>query len=262
MKKLIITGFLLLLCFSCNSQKKDGISIIENVYTFDEFKTEFKKNFDGVAVDSPFGIWFWNEFSEYETQYNLTDNESKLLGEWRTITSSTGPSNHYYNFLPNKFFILYFLFERIQINGSENLFLDKALGTWDIIDGIVRITVYAISIRDTEKKPPNNKDVFLIERPYTVDFINIDDIGKEGFTKRPINDTILSEELQKQVTILKPNESNNLYARAVYSMDFQLDKKYYGYFTYFPDMARENRSGLEIATDPELIKKYIPDWLF
>jgi hypothetical protein len=45
-------------------------------------------------------------------------------------------------------------------------------------------------------------------------------------------------------------------------MDFSVGKKYYGFFTYFPDMARDNRSGLEIATDPELIKMYIPNWLF
>jgi hypothetical protein len=263
MKKLIITCFLLLLCLSCNSQKKDTSSIIENVYTFEEFKTEFQKNFEMATVETSYGTWFWDEFNEYETRYNLVNNESKLLGEWSNVTISTGPSNHYYNFFPNKFFLLAFLYKTIQINGTENLFLDKALGTWDITDGIVRFTVYAITIRDNEKTSPNNKDVVFIEHPYTVDFINIDDIGEEGFTKRPINDTILSEELQKQVIVLEPNKSNNLYVRTVYSMSYQPEiSKYYGYFTYFPDMARENHSGLEIATNPELIKKYIPDWMF
>jgi hypothetical protein len=263
MKKLIIIVFVLLLCLSCNSQKKNGNPIVENVYTFEEFKTEFQKYFDEVVVDSPFGTWFWDEFGEYEPHYNLTDRESKLLGEWRNVTTSKGPSNHYYNFFPNKFFILYFLYKTIQIDGSENLFLDKALGTWEITEGVVRFTVYAISIRDTERKPPNNKNVFLIERPYKVDLINLDDIGEEGYTKRPINDTILSEELQEQVKVLEPNKTNNLYARSIYSMSYQPEEsKYYGYFTYFPDMARENHSGLEIATSPELIKKYIPDWMF
>jgi hypothetical protein len=139
--------------------------------------------------------------------------------------------------------------------------LDKAMGTWDISDGVVRVTVHTIMIENFEIKSRFNKDVFLVERPYMVDFISIYDIGEEGYTKRSINDTILSEELQKQVTVLKPQTPNSLYARIVWSMDFSINRKYYSFFTFFPDMAQDNVSGLKIATDLELIRKYIPDWL-
>jgi hypothetical protein len=184
--------------------KKDRNQNEEKVYTFEEFKTEFQEYFDMSVGDFPLGTRFWDEFGEYEALYSLTDNESKLLGEWMIITFSLGPSNHYYNFFPNKFFLIDFLSETIQINCAENLFLDKALGTWEITDGIVRVTIHAISIMDIERKSPYNKDVFLIERPYTVDFISIDDIGEEGYTKRPINDSILSEELKKKLRCLNP----------------------------------------------------------
>jgi hypothetical protein len=63
--------------------------------------------------------------------------------------------------------------------------------------------------------------------------------------------------------VLKRNESNNLYARNIYYFDWPLGgKKNYSYFAYFPEMAQDNRAGLEIATESELILKYIPEWLW
>jgi len=60
--------------------------------------------------------------------------------------------------------------------------------------------------------------------------------------------------------------TNNLYVRNIYVIDFMYGsdppRKDYGYFQYFPEMARENHSGLDIVMSPELIKKYIPDWMY
>jgi len=141
---------------------------------------------------------------------------------------------------------------------------NKALGTWEIINDVVRITIYAIITEDRALEHPNNKGVFLVEHPYSIDFINIDDIDERGFTKRPINDTILSKELQRKVTIKERNKTNNLYVRNVYSIDVITDsgrpEKNYGYFRIVPEMAREKLSGLDVATNLELIRKYIPDW--
>jgi len=250
MKKSFLIIFLLLLCLACDSKKK-------NVHNFDEFREAF--NVDLV----PIGTYFWDEFNGLESKYGLTENESKLLGKWCNMTFNTGPDYNFYTFFPNKFFILYFNFRNFQIVATENLYFNKALGTWEIIDGIVRITIYAIIITDATRTHPYNKDVFLVEQPYTVDFINIDDIDEQGFTKRPINDTILSKELQQMVTIKEPNRTNNLYVRNVYTIDIIPEPaKNYGYFRYFPEMARENHSGLDIVMNPELIKKYIPDWMY
>ena len=261
MKKIISIIILSFFCFSCNPHKNKVNPFSEKIYTFEEFRVEFQEYLN--IFDVPIGTYFWDEFSEFEKQYNLTKDESKLLGEWIITTFTGGPINHDYLYFPNKFFFMNFFPRTIQITDAKNLFLNKALGTWEIIDGMVKITIYAIMTEDEEKIYPDNKDIFLVKHPYTIDFINIDDIGEEGFTKRPINDAILSEELLKTVTILKPNTSNNLFIRNVYTIDLVPEtKKNYNYFTYFPEMARDNHSGLEIATNPELIKKYIPDWMF
>ena len=257
MRKSILIVFLLLLFFACNSKETE-------VYTFDKLKDEFKENFD--IIDLPIGTYFWDEFNEIEAQYGLKENESKLLGEWKNITFVTGPYNNSYFFYPNKLFILKFKFESFQVADAEKMYFNKALGIWEIIDGIVKITIYVIITEDTTRSYPYNKDILYVEHPYTVDFIKIDDISEEGFTKRPINDTVLSQELQKIVTINKPNMTNNLYVRSVYTINFMTNsgepEKNYRYFYYFPEMALENHSGLDIVMDPELIKKYIPDWMY
>ena len=253
MKKYLLFIFLITFCFSCNQRKN------ENVYTFEEFKIEFQEYFNISNV--PIGTYFWDEFKGFEHQFHLTENETKLLGKWMNPTFLLNSSNHNYIFFPNKLFVLDFIFKTIQLTHSKNKYLDKAFGTWEIVDGIVRITFYAMMTEDDEKDHPHNKDLFFVERPYTVDFIHIDNIGDEGFTKRPINDTVFSEELKKMVTEIEPNKSNNLYVRNVYTLGDLNPGKHYSYFTNFPDMARNNHSGFEIATSEELIRRYFPDWM-
>ena len=258
--------FLLLLCLACDSK-------VKNIHTFDEFKEDF------MAGLVPMGTYFWDEFGDIETKYGLTENESKLLGKWSNMTFNSGPGYNDYVFFPNKFFLLGFSFKKFRIVDAEEMYLNKALGTWEIVNGIVRITIYTVITEDYTKKHPNNKDVFFVEQPYTVDLINIDDIDEQGFTKRPINDAVLSKELQQMVTVQKNpsknlykgkkvtkkerNKANNLHFRNVYTIDVIPElAKNYGYFSYFPEMARENHSGLDIVMNPDLIKKYIPDWMY
>ncbi len=253
MKKFFLISFLLLLCLACNSKET-------KVYTFGELKDEFKDFFNNELT--PKCTYFWDEFSGIEAQYGLTEDESKLLGAWENITFTTDTYN-YYTFFPNKLFLFKFKFHNYRVINAEEIYFNKALGIWEIVDGIVRITIYAIMTENRTLDYPYNKDVFYIEQPYTVDFVNIDNIGEEGFTKRPIpNDAILSEELLKRVTIKEPNRTNNLYVRNVYTMDVIPElRKNYSYFQYFPEMAQEDHSGLDIVMDPELIKRYIPDWM-
>jgi hypothetical protein len=252
MNKLLLIVFFLLLCLACESKEK-------TVLIFNEYRASINEDL------APIGTYFWDEFSGIEVQYGLTKRESRLLGKWNNMALDGGGYN-YYTFFPNKFFLIKFKFENFQVIDAEKMYFNKALGTWEIIDSIVKITIYAIITEDKTRKHPYNKDVLYVERPYTVDFINIDDIDERGFTKRPINDTILSDELKKMVTIKEPNKTNNLYVRNVYTIDVIRDigepEKNYGYFRYFPEMARENLSGLDIVMNPELIKKYIPDWMY
>ena len=249
MKKYLVLILFSLVWLACNSRD-------DRVHTFDEFEEAF--NVDLV----PMGTWFWDEFGEYETRYNLTQDESKVLGRWLNVTFHPGPDYNRYNFFPNRLFILRFNFNTFRVIDTEKTYFDKAVGTWELIDGIVRITIYAIIIEDKTLRHPFNKDVFLVEQPYTVDFININDIDRRGFTRRPINDTILSEELERKVIIQKPNRSNNLYVRNVYTINTMDGSKNYDYFIIVPEMARDNVSGYDVATSAELIRKYIRDWWF
>jgi len=218
------------------------------ISAYDDYKTEIQ-----------IGTYFWDEFNEYEAQYNLTDNESKLLGRWISTAMNTNPYQRSFIFYPNKLCVLRISSGIYIFINNENRSLFRALGTWEIVDGMVKMTIYSIEIEDKEKPYPNNKDIVLLERPYTVDFIKIDDIGVQGYTKKPIYDRILSEELQKQVRAKIPNTTKNLYLRTIYSIDdIPVTRKNYHYFTYFPEMAKEGHTGLEIATNPELFRRYIP----
>jgi len=235
-----------------------ALLLTENILSGREIRA-----YDGYKISVPMGTYFWDEFSEYEAQYNLTDNESKLLGTWINTAMNTNPYYLSYTFFPNKLCVLSFSSGIYIFINNENRSLFRALGTWEIADGMVKMTIYSIEIEDKEKSYPNNKDIVLLEHPYTVDFIKIDDIGAEGYTKKPVYDRILSEELQRQLRVKISNTTNNLYLRNVYSIDFiPVTRKNFNYFAYFPEMAKEGHTGLEIATNPELIMKYIPEWIY
>ena len=288
MKKLILLLFLLfMLCLGCDSKRKKNTSgefngtletkpvfeessnmskkkpVVEKTnstpetnYTFEEFNTEFK---DSIKLyDMSIGTWFWDEFGDLESQYGLKRDESKLLGEWVNVTLITGPYYNSYNFFPNKLFLLKFKFENFQVVDAEKVYFDKAVGTWEIAGDIVRITIYAVVTVDRTKEYPNNKGVFFVDRPYSFDFINIENIDERGFTEQPVNGNVLSAELERKVSIKEANKTNNLYVRNVYIISYISGVvKDYGYFRIVPEMARENISGHEIATDAGLIKRYI-----
>jgi hypothetical protein len=235
-----------------------ALLLSENILSDEEIRA-----YDYYKDEVPMGTCFWDEFSEYEGQYNLTDNESKLLGTWKNTAMNTGKYSRSYSFSPNKFCVLRFNFENYFFIDNEKKSLYIGLGTWEIADGMVKITIYSIKIYDDEKPSPNNKDIVLLDRPYTVDFINIDDIDARGYTKKPAYDKILSEELQRQIKVITPNKTKNMYLRNIYTIDWiPVTKKNYRYFTYFPEMAEKKHTGLEIAVNPELIRKYIPNWMY
>jgi hypothetical protein len=230
------------------------------VYTLEEFQ-ELTREFTDDSL-YPMGTYFWDEFKELEAQYRFSQSESKLLGKWVNLTVETGPIYVYYNFFPNKLFVLRFCLENFEVANSEAKYFDKAIGTWELAGDTVRITIYAIIIEDTSVDDNRkNKEILFVEQPYSIDVININDIDPLGFTRRPINDAVLSRELLKKVKIKEKNKTNNLMMRNVYSVDVITNtgkpEKNYGYFRRVPEMARENLSGLDIVTNSDLIDKYI-----
>jgi len=246
-KQILLLFLLFMLCLGCDSSRKK--------YTFEEFKTEF----NGANYwDMPIGIWFWDEFGDLEAQYGLNKDESKLLGRWLNATFPKSLDYNCYVFYPNKLFLIDFKPENFRVIDAEEVYFDRAVGTWEIAGDIVRITIYAIITEDDSLEFPNKKSMFFVERPYSFDFINIEDIDERGFTARPVNDKVLSVDLKRKVRIAEPNRTNNLYVRIVYYTDFLGGGgKDYGYFRRVPEMARENISGYEIATDAGLIKRFI-----
>jgi hypothetical protein len=252
MRKQLLIVFLTFFWVACNIKEKE--------YTIDDFVRVF--NVDLM----PMGTYFWDEFSVMEVRYDLTGNESKLIGRWYNADFLTGLAYNSYTFFPNKLFILKFYFQNYQVIDTEETYFNKALGTWELVDGVVRIMIYTIITVDYTLDYPNNKGVFFVESPYSIDFIKIEDIDERGFTKRPINDAILSKELRQKVTIRERNKTNDLYVRNVYTIDVITDsgnlEKNYGYFSIVPELAQKNISGLDVVTNPELIRKHIPDWWY
>jgi len=262
MKKLLLLLFLLfMLCLGCNLPEKrhtvgESSDSLGKKYTFEELKTEFKDSFDIWEI--PICTWFWDEFGELEAQYRLSGDESKLLGRWMNVTFSTGPYYNYYVFYPNKLFLIDFVSENHRVIDVEEMYYKKAVGIWEIADNSVRITIYAVVTEDRTKDRPNNESVFFVEQPYSFDFIKIDDVDERGFTTRPVNGNVLSAELERKASTKRPNRTNNLYVRNVYYINYMDGGgKDYLYFSIVPELARENLSGLEVATNPELIEKYI-----
>jgi hypothetical protein len=247
MKKLFILVSLGLLWAACGSGR-------EVSYTLEELKK--------AAESDSTGAWFWDEFPDLEERYDLSPQESALLGDWcYNFEDSTHIIYHGYYFFPNKLFILNFGPQNYKIKNSDTIFLNKAVGTWEVINNRVSIKIYTIITRnDAISDYRSNKELFEIE-PYEIDFIDINDIDPIGYTKRPINKEVLSGELKRLVDINREKKVYDILVRDIYSWDFitrsGLPEKNYGYLKITPEMAERNLSGLDVATNPELIEELI-----
>jgi hypothetical protein len=96
--------------------------------------------------------------------------------------------------------------------------------------------------------------------PYEFNVVNIHDIEAIGYSRIPFEDLIFPNEIEDQV-VLPARYYNNVHmGRFLYSIYlFTYSGKpenHYSYFAYVPEMAENNLSGLEIATNPELALKY------
>ena len=254
MKKILLLVCISLLIFGCNLKKRFACTANE----FFEITREYNAD-----PPYPMGTYFWDEFKDLKVQYGLTEEESKVLGKWvNLIHTYEDIVYNSYAFFPNKLFVLSFSFKNFQITGSEEKYFNKAIGIWELIGDKVRITIHAILVENAKiNDERKNKEILFIERPYSIDVININDIDPIGYTKQSINDTILSKELRNMVVIKEKNKTKNLLMRNVYFMNVITNsgkmEKNYGYFTRVPEMAQKNLSGMDIATSPELIEKYI-----
>jgi hypothetical protein len=246
MKKLFVFASLGLLWTACGSGR-------EVSYTLEELKK--------AANDDSTGVWFWDEFPDLEAQYALSPQESALLGDWfYSFDYSEQIIYNGYYFFPNKLFLLDFESKIYKVRNRDAVFLNRAIGIWEVINDRVKIKIYAIitkneSIRDYRM----SKELLEID-PYEIDFININDIDPIGYTRRPINKEVLSGELKRLVDINGEKKVYDLLARNIYLWDFVSPNgsgKDYGHFEIVPEMAERNLSGLDVATNPELIKELI-----
>jgi hypothetical protein len=247
MKKLFVLVGFGLLWTACGSGR-------EVSYTLEELK----KAVNGDSM----GVLFWDEFPELEAQYALSPQESALLGDWcYRFEDSMKIIYNGYNFFPNKLFILGFGDQSYKLKDRDEIFLDKAVGTWEVINDRVRIKIYAIITEDkTISDYRLGKELLEIE-PYEIDLININHIDPIGYTRRPINKEVLSGELKKLVDINNEEKVYDLLARSIYVWFFITQsgqpEKNYLCFEIVPEMAERNLSGLEVATNPGLIKELI-----
>jgi hypothetical protein len=218
-------------------------------------RKELNEKFDPYGLD-PLGTYFWDEFGFLKDVYNLSAQESEMLGRWGSFDVDFDFVNNYYCFYPNKLFIAFFQSFDYCFYNERDMYLDTGFGTWEIENTKVIAQIYAFAAR---KHQTEIVEIITV-KPYKIEIIDIDYIDHEGYSKRPFNRFKLPVELQEQLRVSDNVKNEYLMARMIYSIDPQAvgaNNKFYRFFRKVPDMAQEEVNGLDIVQSPELIKKYI-----
>jgi hypothetical protein len=237
--KLICCVLYLVLILSCRDN--------ERIYTSEELQ----KNNDGL---NPKGTYFWDEFGSLQKYYDLTDEESEMLGFW---TGFEEPSSSDYNFYPNKLLVVFF---GLHIFKNENSYLSTALGTWDIRNNIVRATIYGYlkCHKSTDSQPERYE--YMGVSPYEITIIDAKYIDPMGYSRKPFMEFTFSKEIRKQIVAPEGYSAKAHMLRKLYTINVITNsgkpEKNYWYFKRVPDMLENGFSGYDIATNPELAYRY------
>jgi hypothetical protein len=203
---------------------------------------------------NPNGTSFWEEFGNLKDKYNLTESESRVLGMWTGLKETVARA---FVFYPNKLFMVYF--GRHKYKGEENKYLDGIYGVWEMRDNMLMITVHGF-IATTLKADASVEvsEYFDVTPPYEESLINISDVAIGGYTRKPFAYFDLPKELKSHIFIPPETKKKSVMVRSIYFIDPLVisDNKRYGYLSVVPDMAADNVSGLDIATNIDLAKKY------
>jgi hypothetical protein len=247
-KRFFLLGMAFLVLLSCGGGGgKD--------YTYEELQI-----FDELT---PLGTPFWEEFGYLQNKYNLTDSESKVLGEWTGFKKQAARA---FTFYPNGLFMVRFG-ASYKYKAEEDRYLTDGYGIWEVRDDMLVATIYKFrKLFHPEGTGVKASEYFDIA-PYEVPLININDVASGGYTRKPFKHFVLPKDLRSKVNISSAARKRNVMVRSIYVINPLVlpespKRKMYGYLKVVPDMAADNVSGLDVATSTELVKKYFENLVF
>lgn len=225
--------FLIIMTFSiisCSGEKK---------YTYKQLQ-EF------TDVLNPLGTYFWDEFISLKGKYQLTVNESMILGRWNGFDKTSGCS---YQFFPNKLVIANV--KGHDFKDNPNISLGTLVGTWSIENSILEMTVFGYyTFGGTTRK-------YIKCTQYKINIVDISDIDPIGYSKKPMAIILIPEELRDKLDPSTMRFKPVRLARSLVSYNpLKEGDVTYGYFNHVEEMARRNLTGEQIANNPELVYEF------
>jgi hypothetical protein len=237
---------------ACKEDKWKNVS-----YTREELNEKYMYDYEG-----PLCTYFFDEFPGLKSVYNLSEAEAEMPGEWIGIDSASESILDYYCFFPNKLFVINLDSKYYMFRGVPRICLDTGIGIWRIKDNKVVATVYWFQTnKETSQGTWGGKREFTQVKPYDVELIDVKNIDREGYSRRPFHRFELPAEFKNKMETPPAVKSEHLLMRTIYSYSIQAPPedhvKLYHYLTKVPEMAKAGLSGLDIIQSSELIKKYI-----
>jgi hypothetical protein len=253
MKKLRLLIPLVALLVSCTRTTK--------VFTREELQ-----QFSDDDILHPMGTYFWDEFSQCRDRYNLSDEESVLLGEWICFRGGT------YNFFPNKLFV--YRAARLKYKADPEKAIEGAMGIWSIRKHIVYVSIFGFDLsigRTAQFFDKTATHEYVMVEPYEVKIVDTKEIMPAGYAGIFFNPIGLPKSLEEQLVIQRPTRAAQRATRetlrkgvgtirALYYVhpitDSGKPEKTFNLFSLVPRFANENVSGLDIVTNPALVEEY------
>ena len=233
--------FLIMVAYVVIDDKKQAEEerVAEKTYTYEQLQ-----KFTDVL--NPLGTYFWDEFPELKAKYNLSNEESMILGAWSGLEQ---PSAATYWFFPNKLFYRIGLEEYSLRNKSKSM--GVLIGIWFISDGILSVKIIGHFAWEQGKK------VYKFCKLTETQLIDISDVDFMGYTKKPMAIADIPEDIKKQLNPKTLKYKPVRMARSLVSYNpFKEGDVSYGYFKYVRELAKENLSGEQIANSPELVYRF------
>ena len=231
--------FLIMVAYVVIDDKKQAEKerVAEKTYTYEQLQ-----KFTDVL--NPLGTYFWDEFPELKAKYNLSNEESMILGAWSGLEQ---PSVATYWFFPNK---LFYMLREVYYPHGKKKYMGALIGIWFINNGILNVKIIGNLYWEKES-------IYKFCEPTESQLINVEGIDPIGYTKTPMALATIPENIRKQLSKKTFKQKPVRMARSLVSYNPLKEGDFsYGYFKYVEEMARENLSGEEIANSPELVHRF------
>jgi hypothetical protein len=231
------------------------VSCAQNTRVFT--RRELQETMSDPAIVA--GVYFWDEFGQYRDLYNLSEEESMLLGRWYTYGGGT------YYFFPNRLFVFCGPLRRFKDDPAR--LLEGVLGTWSIKRNTVYVRIFGVDVstgKEASFFDTAAKHEYLMIDPYDQKIIDIREIHPNGYAKKFFNNDIeVPKSLKEKLIHNRPSElprkrSEGIPAgigavRYIYRSELNTS---YGFLRLVPHMAEDNVSGMDIVTNPALFDEY------